>query len=145
MADYSRKAIAQICGVTPARISQLVAEGVLTKNTRGRYDQSAITQYIEFLRKSREEKSKYRDLLEQEKYREKKRQNDQAEALVAPVDLLEDAVVRGVSAMVPVLEGLPLLMKRHWPEISGDQIQLVKRSVAECRNALADVEITFDD
>ena len=65
--------------------------------------------------------------------------------MVAPVELLEDAVGRGVAAMVPVLEGLPLIMKRHWPDISGDQIQLVKRAVAECRNALADVEISFDD
>jgi phage terminase Nu1 subunit (DNA packaging protein) len=145
MQKYTRKAVAAICGVTPPRIGQLVNDGVIDRNANGSYSETAITQYIEFLRKSREEKSKYRDLLEQEKYREKKRQNDQAEALVAPVDLLEDAVVRGVSAMVPVLEGLPLLMKRHWPEISGDQIQLVKRSVAECRNALADVEITFDD
>ena len=145
MDKYSRKALSEILGLTPQRVSQLVQEGVIDRNKNGSYSKSAITQYNQFLRKSQEENSDFRDLLEEEKYREKKRQNDQAEALVAPVDLLEDAVVRGVSAMVPVLEGLPLLMKRHWPEISGDQIQLVKRSVAECRNALADVEITFDD
>jgi phage terminase Nu1 subunit (DNA packaging protein) len=84
-------------------------------------------------------------LLEQERYREKKRQNDVEEGLVAPVAVLEDVLGRGVSAMIPILDGLPLVMKRHWPEITGDQIRLVKEAIAECRNALADVEITLDD
>ena len=145
MADLTQKALAAICGVSATRIRQLVAEGVITKTRKGNYSESAITQYIEFIRKGQQENSSFRDLLEQEKYREKKRENDLAEGLVAPVELLEDAIGRGVSAMVPVLEGLPLIMKRHWPEISGDQIQLVKRAVAECRNALADVELSFDD
>lgn len=122
-----------------------MAEGVITKNKNGRYSESAITQYIEFLRKGQREDSDYREMLEREKYREKKRENDIAEGLIAPVELLEDAVGRGVSAMVPILEGLPLIMKRYWPEISGDQTQLVKRAVSECRNTLADVRISFDD
>lgn len=145
MPDFTQKAVAAICGVSATRIRQLVSEGVITKNRKGRYSESAITQYIEFLRKGQQGDSNFRDLLDQEKHREKKRENDLAEGLVAPVELLEDAVGRGVAAMVPVLEGLPLIMKRHWPDISGDQIQLVKRAVAECRNALADVEISFDD
>jgi phage terminase Nu1 subunit (DNA packaging protein) len=45
--------------------------------------------------------------------------------------------------MVPILETLPLAMKRAWPEITGDQIQLVKKAVAECRNEMAEAEIKF--
>lgn len=87
----------------------------------------------------------FTELLEQEKYREKKRENDLAEGLVAPVDVLENTLARGVAAMIPVLETLPLLVKRHWPEITGDQTQLVKQAVAKCRNALADLRIDVDD
>ena len=134
MADLTQKALAEICDVSATRIRQLVAEGVIKKNSRGKYSESAVTAYIQFLRKSQGENSDFRELLEQEKYREKKRENDLAESLVAPVALLEDAVGRGVSAMLPILEGLPLLMKRHWPEITGDQIQLVKRAIGECRH-----------
>lgn len=118
---------------------------MITKNKRGKYSEEAITEYIRFLRKSHGEKSDYSDLLEMEKYREKKRENDLAEALVAPVEVLEDVLGRGVAAMIPILESLPLMMKRHWPEITGDQTQLVKQAIAECRNALADVEIDIDD
>lgn len=131
--------------MSATRIRQLVAEGVITKNSRGKYSEEAITQYIRFLRKSQADQSDYSELLEKEKYREKKRENDLAESLVAPVEVLEDVLGRGVAAMIPILESLPLIMKRHWPEITGDQTQLVKQSVAECRNALADVEIKIDD
>jgi phage terminase Nu1 subunit (DNA packaging protein) len=43
--------------------------------------------------------------------------------------------------VVPILESLPLEMKRNWPEITGNQDQLVKIAIAHCRNAIADIEI----
>ena len=145
MAKYTRKAIASICGVTPPRIGQLVNAGVIDRNVDGSYSRSAITQYIQFIRKDSEQDSKFRELLDKERHREKKRQNDLADSLVAPVELLDDAVERGVSVMVPILKELPLMVKKHWPAISSEQTQLVKRAVAECENALADVAISLDD
>lgn len=141
----TQRGLATICGISATRVRQLVAEGVIKKNKRGKYSDDAITAYINFVRKSSEQETDFRDLLDQEKHREKKRENDLAEGLVAPVEILEVAVGRGVAAMIPVLESLPLNMKRKFPEITGDQIQLVKKSVAECRNALADVEVKIDD
>ena len=82
----------------------------------------------------------YSKLLEYEKYREKKRQNDIDESLVAPVSLLTDALHAAANQIVPILESLPLIMKRNWPEISGDEIMLVKKSIAECGNAIADMD-----
>lgn len=87
----------------------------------------------------------FAELLEREKYREKKRENDLAEGLVAPVEVLENVLGKSVAAMIPVLDSLPLMVKRHWPEITGDQTQLVKQAIAECRNTLADLEIKVDD
>lgn len=141
----TQRALAAICGISATRVRQLVAEGIISKNSRGKYSDTAITQYIDFLRAQTEESSDYKELLEQERWREKKRENDLAEGLVAPVEVLQSVVSRGVSAMIPILESLPLIVKRHFPEITGDQIQLVKKAVAECRNALADVEVRLDD
>ena len=86
----------------------------------------------------------YRDLLEAEKHREKKRENDEAEKLLAPVELLESALEKTVGVMMPPLEMLPLELKRRWPEITGEQSQIVKEVVAECRNAMAVAEIDLD-
>ena len=141
----TQQGLANICGITRQRVGQLVKEKVITKNSKGKYSDSAITQYIEFLRNGGCESSDYKELLEQEKYREKKRENDEAEGLVAPVELLESALGRVVSEMIPVLESLPLIIKRHFPEVTGDQIQLIKKAIAECRNSLADVEVSLDD
>ena len=87
----------------------------------------------------------HRDLLEYEKYREKKRENDEAENLLAPVELLEEALAKSVNVMLPILEMLPMNLKRRWPEMTGEQAQVVKEVVAECRNAMADAEIVIDD
>lgn len=137
--------MAEILDLSLARIGQLAKEGVITKRPNGRYGAKAVTQYVGWLRAQASSKSDFSVLLEQEKYREKKRENDLAEGLVASVDVLEDVLASGVAAMIPVFENLPLMVKRHWPEIAGDQIELVKRAVAECRNALADVQLKLDD
>jgi len=89
--------------------------------------------------------SNYAALLEQEKWRRAKRENDVEEGLVAPVSLLTDALQKAGGIIVATLESLPLLMKRHWPEITGDQITQVKKAVAECRNAVADMKIDMED
>ena len=150
MPHLTQKALASLCDVSTTRIRQLVAQGAITKTKDGKYPETAVTEYIRFLRRSHDEKSTgassdYHELLEQEKYREKKRENDAAEMLLAPVELIEHAVERGVAAMIPILETLPLIMKRHWPEITGDQVTMVKTAIAECRNELADVKVVLDD
>ena len=152
MPDLTQKALATICDVTATRIRQLVAEGAITRKPNAKYDLTAVTEYIRFLRQAHAEQRgtptaevDYRQLMEQEKYRQMQRENAIAERLVAPVSLIEEAVGRGVAAMLPVLESLPLLVKRECPEITGEQVERVKRAVAICRNALADVKVVFDE
>ena len=141
----TRAMMARLLGLSGQRIKQLADDGVITRLPNGRYGPEAVAQYVEWLRSKVEAKSDYSVLLEQEKWREKKRENDLAEQLVAPVEVLGEVLGRGVAVMIPVLETLPLMVKRHWPEVTGDQTELVKRAVAECRNALADLKIDLDD
>lgn len=144
MIELTRKQLAELCKLTPPRISQLVDEGVLTRNKNRKYDLEQISEYIEFLRKQQDPDSDIRELIDREKYRELKRENDKADNLVAPVEALEHALEKTVGVMIPHLEMLPLNMKRVWPEITGDQVQMVKQVVAECRNAMAEAEIEVD-
>lgn len=133
--------LAKALGLSRTRIGMLAAEGVVRKGKDGKYGLDAAAAYCEKLRERAEKPSNWRDLLEEEKYREKKRENDLAEDLFAPVQVLEDAVGRMAAVVVPLFESIPLNLKRAWPEITGDQIQVVKAVIAEARNAIADVEL----
>jgi phage terminase Nu1 subunit (DNA packaging protein) len=146
--------VADHLDLTQSRVSILIKDGVLPPaKGRGGYDIDACRiAYIRFLRgksvgqvtSGYSEKEDYSRLLDIEKYREKKRENDMKEKLVAPVSLLTDALQKSISIIIPILESLPLNMKRNWPEITGDQIQLVKVSISECRNIIAESKLKID-
>ena len=87
----------------------------------------------------------YRELLEMEKHRELKRENDLAEGIIAPVSLLTDALVEAGSIASVELDALPMELKRAWPEMSGDQVAMVKKTIAKCRNAIADMKIEIKE
>lgn len=114
-------------------------------NERDRYPVEMVTKYIATLRKPSQEPDNFQRLLEQQKFREKKRENDLAESLVAPTSVLSAALEKTCAAMIPKLEMLPLEMKRRWPELTGEQLQTLKEVVAECRNQMATAEIVLDD
>jgi len=131
----------------------LAQDGVLPPSVgRGGYDlDECRTTYIRYLRgratgqvKEKEHDDNYSRLLEKEKYREKKRQNDLEEGKVAPVELLTAALEKVADQIIPILESLPLLIKRHYPEITGDQITMVKRAISESRNIISDIQIDID-
>ena len=145
--------IAQHLDIDARHVRRLIKQGVLPAGKgHGGLDLDACRlAYIRYLRgvqtgKVKEKKDDKDEPdtaaeIEKEKLREIRRKNDIEESLVAPVVLLTDALVKCASKMKPILESLPLLLKRHWPEITGDQITLVKKAIAECLNAIADMEI----
>lgn len=143
--NLTQKELAEICSITPRRVRQLVAEGTITKTPNGRYTGESVTEYVQYVRQNNEKDTCFRDLLEQEKYRGLKRQNDEAEKLLAPIEMISEVVEKGVAALIQELENLPELVKKHWPKVSEDQIELVDHYVAECRDILNGIELTFDD
>ena len=140
----SAQMLAKLIDVSLARVGQLAKEGVIKKQANGGYFFDAITQYIKFIRENKP-RTDFTELLDQEKYRAAKRENDIKEKLVAPVEVLTEVLGRAVTMLIPILESLPLIIKRNFPEISGDKIMLVKKAVAEMRNTMADVEIKLED
>ena len=155
----TQKEIAEHIDLTERHVRRLLKDGILPPSKAGGYDVDACRQsYIRYLRGVQSGQIKQQpeqieegqqsgnpvDLLEWEKYRKAKRENDEAEGLVAPVALLTDALQKAGAIIVANLESLPLLIKRHWPEVTGDQITMVKAAVAECRNTIADMQIDLD-
>lgn len=147
--------LAKHLDLSPRRIRGLAKDGVLpTSKGRGGYDiDSCRIAYINYLRglsngqikpqatDDEEVDGNYSVMLEKERWREKKRQNDIEEGLVAPVSLLTEALEKVISQIIPIFDSLPLIIKRNWPEVTGDQVTLIKKSIAECRNAASRARI----
>jgi phage terminase Nu1 subunit (DNA packaging protein) len=87
----------------------------------------------------------YQAELEKEKWREKKRENDLAEAEIAPGSLLRECLEGVCNQVIPILDSLPLEMKRLNPKLTGHDIQTVKKAIARARNAIADVSIEIEE
>lgn len=145
--EFPAKTIAKLLDVSLARVGQLAAEGVITRLPNGRYPADAIPEYIRYIRDGR---GRRRDQdvsaqVEKEKLRKLRRENDIEERKVAPVYLLTEALQKAGAIIVANLESLPLLIKRHWPEVTGDQVMMIKTAIAECRNAIADMKIDLSE
>ncbi len=155
----TQRDLAKHLHLSTRRIRDLLKAGILPSGGAGAsYDLDACREsYINYLRGLAAGRvrgdvegtepggpSNYDELLVMERYRAKKLENDVKEGKFAPVELLTDALQKAGKIIVANLESLPLLMKRHWPEITGDQVTMVKKAVAECRNAVADMRLDDD-
>lgn len=140
-----QRELAELCNVTPRRIRQLVADGTITRGSDGKYSEKAITEFVRHIRRLHQDTSKFREMLDQEKYRTLKRENDAAEKQVAPVEVLEAALEKTVNVMIPPLEDLPVNLRQRLPELTDEQFEFVQEVVAECRSAMAESEIVLGD
>lgn len=145
-------------------VRRLIKSGVLPPSKSGGYDFDACRlAYIRYLRGicsgqvkeqrdddqsalgPTEDGGDYTALLEKERYRRIKRENDLEENLVAPVSLLTEALIKAGRIIIAHLETLPLRMKTANPSLTGDDIQLVRKTIALCRNEIADMHVEVDD
>lgn len=138
------KILAQFLDVSLARVGQLAKEGVITKLPNGKYPNAAITQYIKYIRDKSERKTDYSEKIDAEKYRQMLRENDIAEGKYESVEILQNAFQAISMQIVGILDTLPLMIKRYWPEMTGDQASYVKKAIAECRNIIADSRLKSD-
>jgi phage terminase Nu1 subunit (DNA packaging protein) len=135
-------AVADLLGITVARVGQLAKDGVITRHEDGTYPPSAITQYVEWIKRPSGGKNKnYKELIDKEKHREIKRENDIADGKVAPLTILHDALTEIGTKIKAQMEALPLEMKRANPRLTGHDIMIVKKSIARCCNAISETKI----
>ena len=149
MSKLTYEDITTISGMTYRTVKRkLDNDGVVFCKKKGRsllFDSVEVMECLFGGGSSESEDESPTQLLERERLREKKRQNDIEEQKVAPVHTLTIAIEKLASQILPILDALPLEMKRMNPNLTGHDIQLVKKSIAKCRNLIAGLEINLDD
>jgi len=133
---------------------RLAKSGVLpTSKGRGGYDLDGVRiSYIKYLRGVATGQVKDEDrgdacdqdikeLIDIEKHRDLKRNNDIADGLIAPVDTLQDALVNVLSQQSAIFDAVPNNVKRAVPAISARSIEVIKKEIAKARNLAANVTI----
>ncbi len=138
--------VADRLGLSSGRPRQLTDEGVITRRTGGKCGPENILEYVCWLRDradARDQSS--RGQIEQEKLRALRRENDLAERRLFPPEILQAALERTVSAWIVVLDNVTVEWKRKFPATSGDELEQIKKFVAELRNALAQAAIDVED
>ena len=142
----NRQQVADIFGVAKTTVDTWRKRGcpVLEANGKGRpskYDSVEVHKWL----LGGNTAVDYTALLDEERYRKMSRENDLAEEEIAPVAVLEEAVEKMAAQIIPILDALPLEMKRMNPTLTGHDITMVKKSVAKCRNAISQIEILKDE
>ena len=84
---------------------------------------------------------KEKALVNQERARQLKRENDVEERVLIPIEELT-SVLSGVSAQaVSILDALPLNIKRRVPMLKARDIEYIKKEIAKSRNSIAKIEV----
>ena len=131
--------VARILGLTPQRIGQLVAEGVIERE-EGRFELAAVGAYVQKLR-GRAEKTDYSALLTKEKYVALKLENDRAEERIVSKEVLEEALKRVVAVWRATLQEFPDKLKEGLPDMPEAAVRAAQQMVDTCCRTLDDLKI----
>lgn len=146
---FPTKTIAKFLDLTVARVGQLAKEGIITKLPDGKYPASAIPEYVNWLRSrnfgdslsSGSDLQKSRALESDERRRKLKRENDIQEGIVAPHEILTDALSKTCTQIAAIFDALPLNLKRANPNLTASDIDIVKTEIAKVRNLAAESKL----
>lgn len=142
LAEYTNKELSRLLDLTAGRVSQLAAQGKITRLPNGKFPASAIQEYVQFIRKQAEASNPISEELQREKLRKMKRENDAEDAKVAPVELLEYVLEqRACGIIVQQLGTIPDRIRQHWPEVTEAQLDLVRNTVDQCQEVARDMRI----
>jgi len=76
-----------------------------------------------------------------EQTRRIKLQNDIEEGNYASVDELSEALEGACKIISSHLEALPLTLKKRNPNLTGKDIEIIRKEIAKCRNAAGDAVV----
>ena len=142
----NRTQVADIFGVAKTTVDTWRKRGcpIIEANGKGRpskYDTVAVHKWLLGGNATED----FAALLDEERYRKMKRENDLAEEEIAPINLIRKVVITGITKILPVLESLPLEMKRRNPSLTGSDINVAKESIAKCCGIIADIKVEIDE
>ncbi|TCP06576.1 terminase small subunit [Caldimonas thermodepolymerans] len=141
---------AQLVGISEAKVSQLVSEGVLVRGESGQAWLHAYCGRLREMAAGRMSESGGLDLV-QERARLAREQAD-AVAMknkimrkeYAPVSLLSEVLASASQALAAKLEALPMQLKRASRNLSADDIAMLEREVARARNEWVEATSSLD-
>lgn len=135
---------AALVGVSPARVSQLVAEGTLP---RGADVGSWLLEYCRALRETAAGRDPNGDLarkraeVAEETRRKLKLANDVADGSYMQVDVLEAALTQVARKLAARLDALVPIVRRRMPDLPSAVLHHLAAEIAACREELASVSL----
>jgi len=137
--DY--KQLQDLTGCTYKTVKRRIDEaGVKSIGTDGKSIIFDSAEALAAIFKGKEESGEdARKMLTIEMHREKKRENDLAEGLIAPISLITDSISKAGSIIMANLEALPGMMKRSNPELTAHDINAVKKTISKCCQAISEM------
>ncbi len=84
---------------------------------------------------------KYKALLTEEQWRERKRKNDVADGTLVHVDALTDALADVGGQINALLGALPLDLKRSNPSLTNRDMAVIKTAIAKCCQSISEARI----
>lgn len=146
---YPVTTIAKIFGVTDRRVQKLAKDGVIPKAERGKYDLIGCVQaYIRYLQNNSLDNGNFdlrgeRARLTKEQADGQNLKNSIARKEVAPISVLEFAMSNLATQISAVLGSLPLKIKKKNPNLSGKEIEEIRREITKVQNAASKVSVDF--
>lgn len=137
---------AQLVGITQPAVSSLIARGVvMAGDTAGNW----LLGYCGHLRETAAGRSSGEGLdLTEERARLAAAQADKLEmelavtrAELAPVQIIEQVLVRAGVKAGGALDAIPDSLKRRLPALSEDDIDIIRQEIARARNAVASLSL----
>jgi len=142
--EVSGRALGWLLSLTDRRIRQLADQGVLTKAGRGKYLlKESVEAYFGGKLKAETDARKAEDPLEAERVRRMRRENDEAERLLMPV---EDAVAAFDTIIGSLVSDLASVPARVTEDVVvrrkiEDEINAVLAEISErCARAASDIQ-----
>lgn len=140
--------------LTNSRVSQLTTSGFFPRPDPDKgYDLDACrVLYIKHLQTTNRNKAakrkgvvddttgkheSYNDLLQKEKWRKEKRQNDEADRILAPISEITETLAKVAGEIRPKLESIPPEIARSCPDLSKRTHEIIKRVITSSLNSIA--------
>ena len=141
----NRTQLADVYGVAKTTVDAWVGKGcpVIEKGGKGtpsKYDTADVYRWLKGGSEDldlTEERAK----LAVEQTRQKKRENDIEEGLVAPIEVLTEVLSAVCNQISSTLNAIPMKIKKQCPGLTGRDIDYIKKEIAKCRNMAAETSI----
>ena len=141
--------LASILGIESSGITRLFKNGVLIKAKSKKFAlKRNVTAYIEYLKVNAAgggDLADNRNRLTIAQAEAQEIKNQVAKKELAPLSLLESALMRWAESTASIFESIPIKLKRKHPDLTARKLTEIKKELAKARNEMAKVQVDWSD